>query len=206
MRTRSSRAPSSGVVVRAAGMGAGRSWNWRRRCNGAGATTGEGARAAAAAAITSPFSTWPRLPLPATEARSILSSAAILAAAGAGGIAVAARARRGLGRRSLSCAPAGAAALRPRAGRAARRSRPSDRSRRRSRSNPRARRVDLERHLVGLELHQRLVGLHGLAGLLEPFADSCFADRLAERRDTNFSRHFKSRREAPFSIPRELRK
>ena len=56
-------------------------------CNGAAAATGEGARDAAAA-ITSPFSTWPRLPLPATAARSILSSAAILAADGAGGIAV----------------------------------------------------------------------------------------------------------------------
>ena len=136
-----------------AGMGAG-------GCNGAGAATGEGARAAATAAITSPFSTWPRLPLPATEARSILSSAAILAAAGAGGIAVERRRRRGFGRRSLS----------RRLGRRRRSARElaeqrADRDRLTGlggdlAQDPRARRVDLERHLVGLELHQRLVGLH----------------------------------------------
>src|ERR1700722_20176111 len=88
MRTRSSRAPSSGVVARAAGTGEGTEAGTGAGDRiGAGATTGEGARAAAAA-ITSPFNTWPRLPLPATEARLILSSTAILAAAGAGGIAV----------------------------------------------------------------------------------------------------------------------
>src|SRR5271166_2153053 len=55
---------------------------------GGRATTGTGWEDAAAAASTSPFSTWPRLPLPATESRSILLSAAILAADGAGGMAV----------------------------------------------------------------------------------------------------------------------
>ena len=35
----------------------------------------------------------------------------------------------------------------------------------------RGRRVDLEGHLVGLELDERLVGLHRIAGLLEPAAD-----------------------------------
>jgi hypothetical protein len=53
-----------------------------------GAGAGAGARAAgAAAARTSPFSTWPRLPLPAIAERSIRCSAAILAAEGAGGMA-----------------------------------------------------------------------------------------------------------------------
>src|SRR5208337_3755095 len=82
IRTRSSRALSSGVVARGGGTGAG---------TGAGAMTGAGAGAvaAAAAASTSPLSTWPRLPLPATPARSILLSAASLAAEGAGGIGAA---------------------------------------------------------------------------------------------------------------------
>src|ERR1700727_1748139 len=151
---------------------------------------GEGARAAAAA-ITSPFSTWPRLPLPATEARSILSSAAILAAAGAGGIAIEATgAGAALARGSWGGRPA-------RSRRYARElaEQRADRDRLTGlggdlTQDPRARRVDLERHLVGLQLHQRLVGLHRIAGLLEPFADGCFADRLPQRWDTDLSRHF----------------
>ena len=51
------------------------------------------------------------------------------------------------------------------------------------------RRVDLERHLVGFEFDQRLVGLHRVAGLLEPLADGGLGDGFAEGRYADFSRH-----------------
>ena len=54
----------------------------------------------------------------------------------------------------------------------------------------RARRVDLERHFVGFQFNERLVGAHRLSSLLEPFADGRLADQLAQRRNTNFNRHF----------------
>src|SRR5208283_2689348 len=108
IRTRSSRAPSSGVVTRGTGAGAGA---------GGGAITGAGAGAGAAAAAaaaerTSPFSTWPRLPLPARALTSIFCSAAIFAADGAGGMAEAAGAGAGvaLGASVLAGAEADAAA------------------------------------------------------------------------------------------------
>jgi hypothetical protein len=50
-------------------------------------------------------------------------------------------------------------------------------------------RVDLERHLVGLELEDRLVGLHGVARLLEPAADGGLRDGFAEGRHADFGRH-----------------
>jgi hypothetical protein len=56
--------------------------------------------------------------------------------------------------------------------------------------NARARRIDLERHFVRFQFNQRLIGADGIAGLLEPFADGRFGDRLAERRNTNLNRHF----------------
>ena len=157
MRTRSSRTLSSGA--RAAGA-AERRQEWARALAGACSGAGAGLRGSATAASTSPFSTWPRLPLPAIEARSILSSAAILAAAGAGGIV-------GRGGRGAALA---AGSWSRRCGRASRRCSARELAEQRAdrdrltglggdlAQDPRARRVDLERHLVGLELHQRLVG------------------------------------------------
>ena len=52
-----------------------------------------------------------------------------------------------------------------------------------------SRRVDLQRHLVGLELDERLVGLHGLARLLEPLADRGLGDGFAEGGYADFGRH-----------------
>ena len=52
--------------------------------------------------------------------------------------------------------------------------------------------VDLQRHLVGLKLDQRLVRLDGVARLLEPAADRGFADGLAEGRNADFGRHGRS--------------
>ena len=51
------------------------------------------------------------------------------------------------------------------------------------------RRVDLERHLVGFELDQGLVGLHRIAGLLEPLADGRLGNGLAEGGYADFGRH-----------------
>ena len=62
------------------------------------------------------------------------------------------------------------------------------------------RRIDLQRHLVGLQFDQRLVRLHGVAALLEPFADGRFGYRFAERGNTNFCGHGSDApRAAPFS-------
>ena len=49
------------------------------------------------------------------------------------------------------------------------------------------RRRDLDGDLVGLELDQRLVHRHGVAGLLEPAADGGLRHGLAERRNANVS-------------------
>ena len=51
------------------------------------------------------------------------------------------------------------------------------------------RRVDLERDLVGFELDQGLVGLDGVAGLLEPAADGRFGNGFAEGGNADFSGH-----------------
>ncbi len=67
--------------------------------------------APATAARTSPFSTCPRLPLPATVSRSILFSAAIFAAEGEGGIAVAAGAAAVFAAGASFLAPGTAGAL-----------------------------------------------------------------------------------------------
>ena len=50
-------------------------------------------------------------------------------------------------------------------------------------------RVDFERHLVGFELDERLVGLDGVAGLFEPAADRRFGDGFAESWNADFNRH-----------------
>ena len=50
-------------------------------------------------------------------------------------------------------------------------------------------RVDFQRDLVGLQLADGLVGLHGIARLLEPAADGGLADRFAEGWNANLSRH-----------------
>ena len=48
------------------------------------------------------------------------------------------------------------------------------------------RRVDFERHLVGFELDQRLVGFDRVAALLEPFADGRFGDRTRRASEPEF--------------------
>ena len=50
-------------------------------------------------------------------------------------------------------------------------------------------RGDLHRRLVGLELEQRLVRVHGVAVVLEPARDGALAHRLAERRDADLEAH-----------------
>ena len=49
------------------------------------------------------------------------------------------------------------------------------------------RRRHLDRHLVGLELDQRLVDRDRIARLLEPLADRRLGHRFAERRNADFS-------------------
>jgi hypothetical protein len=49
------------------------------------------------------------------------------------------------------------------------------------------RRRHLDRHLVGFELDQRLIDGNRIACMLEPFADGCFGDGLAERRHADLS-------------------
>ena len=47
----------------------------------------------------------------------------------------------------------------------------------------------LDGHLVGLELHHRLIGGDGIAHLLEPLADRRLGDALAQRGHPDVSRH-----------------
>ena len=121
-------------------------------------------------------------------------SAAIFAAEGAGGIAVGAAAarparRRWRGRRLW---PRGGGAAPAASGDCAQQR--ADRDRIAGLGDDfgehaRGRRVDFERDLVGLEFDQRFVRLHGVAALLEPFADGRLGDRLAEGGNANFSGH-----------------
>jgi hypothetical protein len=55
---------------------------------------------------------------------------------------------------------------------------------------PGGRRRDLDRHLVGLELDERLIGLHRIARLFQPFADSGLGHGFAERRHADLCCHF----------------
>src|SRR5205823_1466378 len=48
-------------------------------------------------------------------------------------------------------------------------------------------RRDFDGDLVGLELDQRFIHRHGIAGFLEPAADGSLGDGFAERRNANFS-------------------
>ena len=50
-------------------------------------------------------------------------------------------------------------------------------------------RVDLDRHLVGLELDQRLVDRHRVARLHQPLGDGRLGDRFAQRRDLDLDGH-----------------
>ena len=59
---------------------------------------------------------------------------------------------------------------------------------------------DLDRHLVGLELDQRLVGLDGITGILEPLADDRLGNALAQGRHANFGRHLRSHFPAKFTV------
>ncbi len=77
MRTRSSREASSGADVGRGAFGASAILGVSAGCDGA---------PLAMASSTSPFSTWPRLPDPATWSTATLASASSFAAAGAGGI------------------------------------------------------------------------------------------------------------------------
>ena len=54
--------------------------------------------------------------------------------------------------------------------------------------------IDLKRHFVGFKLGHGLVGLYGIACLLEPFADGSFGDGLAQRGDNDFNGHLHSLR------------
>ena len=187
--TRSSRAASS------AGEGA-------RTCTAAaGCATGVGAAAARSiAAIMSPLVTRPSLPVPSTLAGSMPVSAAILRTDGASGASAAPTtfgggaelARLGgglLGAAALGLAAAGFAGA-PRA--------VLDLAEQRADRDGLAvlggdlgehaggRRRHLDRHLVGLELDQRLVDRDGIARLLEPFADGRLGDGFAEGGNADF--------------------
>ena len=60
-------------------------------------------------------------------------------------------------------------------------------------------RVDFDGDLVGLELHQRLVRLHHIAGLLVPAADGGLGDGFAQGGHADFSSHASPPRQArPF--------
>ena len=187
--TRSSRAASS------AGEGA-------RTCTAAaGCATGVGAAAARSiAAIMSPLVTRPSLPEPSTFAGSMPVSAAILRTEGASGASAAATfggaARRGAAsalalrppvRRGFAAAGfAGAPApslIWPSSAPTATVS-PSFAAISLERAGGGRRHLD--RHLVGLELDQRLVDRDRIARLLEPFADGRLGDGFAERRDADF--------------------
>jgi hypothetical protein len=50
-------------------------------------------------------------------------------------------------------------------------------------------RVDLNRHLVGLKLDQRLVGGNHIPDLLQPARDGCSGHALAQRGHLDFGRH-----------------
>ena len=211
IRTRSSRAASSGGdgargLRRFGGIGRG------RRSPGC-----EGAPLAIAAS-TSPFSTWPRLPDPATCSTARLFSASSLAAAGAGGIS------RFFGRgrspataavlaaASLTVsAPAAPAAWATASGLSG--CRPSSAGgrppRRRRRSWPSSAptptvspslaaisasvpAAGAGTSMVTLSVSSSTSGSSaaiGVADLLEPLADGRLGDGFAERRDADFGRH-----------------
>ena len=59
-------------------------------------------------------------------------------------------------------------------------------------STPGSGRRHLDRHLVGLELDQRLVGGDRIARLLEPFADGRLGHGFAQRRHADLGRHASS--------------
>jgi hypothetical protein len=48
---------------------------------------------------------------------------------------------------------------------------------------------DLDSHLVGLQLDQRLIRIDGFARLLEPLADRRFRDGFTQRRHLDLDRH-----------------
>ena len=178
--TRSSREASS------AGEGA-RTWMAAAVC-----ATGVGAAAARSiAASMSPLVTRPSLPEPGTVDGSMPVSAAILRTEGGTGMSgVAARRRRrgcGFGRGAARRA-SGAAGARLGGARAVGdlTEQRADRDRLAVLGGDRAehaggRRRDLDRHLVGLELDQRLVDRDRIARLLEPLADRRLGHRFAER-------------------------
>ena len=203
MRTRSSRAASLGAdgarscvtgtgVVVIGGSAVGR--------RGEVAALRRGSAEPADAAITSSFRTWPRRPEPCTSAAERPFSSIILRAAGEGGMPPLPAGAAGAGWRRLPV-PAlrrlGAALRRLRRGAGAF----VDGAQHRADADRRAlrhldvgehaggRRRHLHRHLVGLQLDQRLVDLDGLAGLLEPLADGRLRDGLAQRRHLDLDRH-----------------
>ena len=60
--------------------------------------------------------------------------------------------------------------------------------------------VDLDRHLVGFQLDQRLVGRHRVADRLEPLRHGRFGYRLAQRRHDDVCRHGPARRLVVFRL------
>jgi hypothetical protein len=48
---------------------------------------------------------------------------------------------------------------------------------------------DVDVHLLGLQLHQRLAGLDGFTLMLQPGPDRGFHDRLAQNRHAHLNRH-----------------
>ena len=191
MRTRSSREARRPARARASD----------RRGRGAPAS----ARPVAIAASTSPFSTWPRLPVPATVTSHGIRIDIIV-----GGDLGRGRSRRHFragrwarfsrGQVRWSSGAAGAAAGAEGAAAAAPAPAVICPSRAPgatvspsfaviSDSTPAEGAFDFEGNLVGLEFEQGLVGLHGIAGLFEPAADGGLRDGFAESGNTNFC-HF----------------
>ena len=180
--TRSSRAASDGADgALAAGAGA------------AGMTRGlMSAAGFSSAAMTSPLVMRPSLPVPAMAAASTLFSVTILRTAGDKALLGLGRRRRRIGLRAGASAgfaaapPAAPSSIDPR-------SAPTltvlPAAASIARELARRRRRHFHRDLVGLQFHQRLVGLHRFTGLLEPLGDRRFGDRFAESRNADFLRH-----------------
>ena len=192
----------------------------RAHCTAAAVCGDRRGRAAARsiAAIMSPLVTRPSLPEPsARSAGSMPVSAAILRTDGASGMsparlgvgfggAAAASARRRRSWRAAVGLPVGRRGLARRAGALL------DLAEQRADRDGLAvlggdvgqhaggRRRHLDRHLVGLELDQRLVDRDRFARLLEPLADGRLGDGFAERGNADFSHG-----QCPLTSPRHAR-
>ena len=206
MRTRSSRAASLGGDGRAHLRHRHRRRGHRREARRRRPARQPRAAAAglAAAATASSLRICPRLPEPCTSASASPFSSMILRAAGDGRHAAVAGGRSAAGAGGASAACGVGAAVRLDAGLPRGAGAFLDRSQHRADADGRAllhldvgenagrRCRHLHRHLVGLELDQRLIGLDGVARLLEPLADRRLGHGFAQRRhfDLDGHRHF----------------